>query len=424
MPLSQPVRGGQNTSGNSEQSRQTLRDIETMVQSSGVPQRLRNDGKHSTTSATSTPLISTESWVEISSQPSSSSLSSIGDEIVTTGLRVQHDPNSHRRRRAQGASTRIDMPTRQTSTSSQEEYEESESEEDHVMTSSNEHITPATRLLNMPQTQYDAASSDEDDDENATALGRRTDEPFTPQPNAFSHPPSSHRHRRSEPGSYFPARRNSNDRNPYASRRLPSYNQADHDAALRASLTTLLSIGAAAARGKRNQQNPSSTNIEPMGLRFVPESELVGPSTIPANTSRPLSPSTRARSSPSISSTEAVEKGKRKAGTSTTVKEKPRADKKRRKSTQVSVDGEEMLLSPTVFTWVVSAGVLVLFSVVGFGAGYVIGREVGRKEVLSGFQGASFSDSGYVQDVKASGGGLRRFKWGIGGGARGVAASA
>jgi hypothetical protein len=327
------------------------------------------------------------------------------------------------------SSPRANLSLRHTSTSSQEEYEESESEEDHVLTSSNEHITPATRLLNMPQQQFDTPSSDEDDDdENATALGRRTDEPFTPQPNAFSHPPSHH-HRRSEPGSYFPARGNSNDRNPYASRRLPSYNQADHDAALRASLTTLLSIGAAAARGKRNQQSPPTTNTEPMGLRLVPESELLGPSTIPANSSRPFSPSTRARSSPSISSQEAAEKGKRKAGTGTAVKsgEKIRTDKKRRKGSQVGVEGDLQLISPTVFTWVVSAGVLVLFSVVGFGAGYVIGREVGRKEVLSGFQGASFSNGGsYGQDVvkTSTGGTLRRFKWGIGSGARSVAATA
>jgi hypothetical protein len=39
-------------------------------------------------------------------------------------------------------------------------------------------------------------------------------------------------------------------------------------------------------------------------------------------------------------------------------------------------------------TWVVSAGVVVLFSVVGFGAGFVVGREVGRGEILSAGVGA------------------------------------
>ncbi|KAG9232009.1 hypothetical protein BJ875DRAFT_98905 [Amylocarpus encephaloides] len=399
-----------------ERSRQVGSDQGSLAQSSGVPQRLRNND---------------ESWVEISSQPSSSSLSSVGEDMFTAGLRAQHDSNSHRRRRVQGGSqARVNLLPRQTSTSSQEEYEESESEEDHVMTSSTENITRATRLLNMslPQSEMDGGSSDEDDnDENMTALGRRTADPvFTPQPNAFSHPPLHHHHRPSAPGSYFPARRQSSDRNPY-SRRQPSYNsQADHDAALRASLTTLLSIGAAAARGKRNQQNTANTNMEPMGLRFVPESELTGPPIIPANTSRPLSPSTRAKSSPSVTSEEAIEKGKRKAGSGTAVKsnEKVRTEKKRRKGMQVV--GEEALISPTMLTWVMSAGVMVLVSVVGFGAGYVIGREVGRQEVLSGLSGASISDSGIcgreMARSSAGTGTLRRFKWGIGGGARSIVA--
>lgn len=72
-------------------------------------------------------------------------------------------------------------------------------------------------------------------------------------------------------------------------------------------------------------------------------------------------------------------------------------------------------------TWVVSAGVIVLVSVVGFGAGYVYGREVGREEMLAGFQGSSFSEGGNCgKEIVRSGAGhagsLRRFKWGIGGG--------
>jgi hypothetical protein len=374
-----------------------------MARSAGVPQRLRNDGKSNLQqiSTSSTPLTISESWVEISSQPSSSSLSSIGEEIVTTGLRV--DPNSRRRRRIQpGAPSRIGLEARQTSTSSQEEYEESESEEDHLLTSSNEHILPATQL---PATIYSSDSDDDDDDENSTALGRRTADVFTPQPNAFSHPPSS---RAPVPGSYFPSSSTApQNPNPYVSnKRQPT----DHDAALRASLTTLLSIGAAAAKGKRAATNPATTNAEPMGLRLVPESELTG--TVQPNISHPLSPSTRARSSPSISSQEAIEKGKRKAAASG---EKT----KRRKKVAVSEVNEDS----TLFTWVLSAGVLVLVSVVGFGAGYVIGREVGRHEV-SGF-GISDGGSCGREVVKGgSGGSLRRFKWGIsgGGGARSVVA--
>jgi hypothetical protein len=407
----------QDAMAQSNQSRNT----DAMARSSGIPPRLRNEGRMSVPIPDAL-LIQQESWVEIASQPSSSSLSSIGDEIVTTGLRVQQDPNSRRRRRVQPAGPQH-LPPRQ-NTSSQEEYEESESEEDQVMTSSNEHVIPITTTS---RPEYDTGSDSDDDDENATALGRRTDagEPaFTPQPNAFSHPPSSHRS--SLPGSYFPPHAGSSSRPTYPSRNVSrqhsSYNpQADHDAALRASLTTLLSIGAAAARGlpKRNQPTNTMQTNEPMGLRFVPESELMGPAIPAANTIRPLSPSTRARSSPSISSQEAVEKGKRKAGTTKPSGEKTRAVKKKRMQTV----GEEAMISPTLLTWVVSAGVVVLFTVVGYRMGYIIGREVGRQEALGGINGSTIVDGGSCgREVVRSTGSLRRFKWGIAGAAKGIVA--
>jgi hypothetical protein len=401
-----------------------------MARSAGIPPRLRNDGKR--VLALSTRRLGAdedlpESWVEISSQPSSSSLSSIGDEIVTTGLRVQSDTRARRRRRAQGLG-HVVLEPRTTGTSSQEEYEESESEEDRVMTSSNEHVIP-TGSLSRPE--YDAGSDSDDDDENATALGKRTEAGpmFTPQPNAFSHPPSSHRQGQHTAGSYFPPHASS--RYPYqpsrvASRQHSAYHnhQADHDAALRASLTTLLSIGAAAARGlpKRNESmrgNNIASN-EPMGLRFVPESELMGPEPAIANTSRPLSPSVQAKSSPSVLSQEGAEKGKRKASLAKPTGEKTRALKKKR----MQVTEEESLISPTLLAWVMSAGVVVLVSVVGFGAGYVIGREVGRQEALAGLNGTTIADSSTCgrEALRGSTGSLRRFKWGIGGAARAVVA--
>jgi hypothetical protein len=403
------------------------RNTETMASSSGVPPRLRNEGM--TPSPSPGPRLTIEeSWVEIASQPSSSSLSSIGDEIVTTGLRVQQDASPRRRRRVQTGAPQSSLQQRQ-NTSSQEEYEESESEEDQVMTSSNEHIIPipTTRLSTVSHPEYDAGSDSDDDDENATALGRRTDvgeTNFTPQPNAFSHPPSAHRS--SLPGSYFPPHAGSGSRSSFpartVSRQHSSYNpQADHDAALRASLTTLLSIGAAAARGlpKRNQPTNTMMSQEPMGLRFVPESELMIPTIPVANTSRALSPSTRARSSPSISSQEAVDKGKRKAATTKPSGEKTRALKKKK----MQAMEEEAMISPTLLAWVVSAGVVVLVSVVGFGAGYVIGREVGRQEVLGGLNGSTIVDSSSCgREVARSTGSLRRFKWGIGGAAKAIVA--
>lgn len=311
--------------------------------------------------------------------------------------------------------------TRQAGTSSQEEYEESESESDRVMTSSNEQL-PAP--LRDTRQEYDMGSDSDDYSENATALGRRTEPAnpdFTPQPNAFSHPPSSQTGQGPlGPSSYV--RRSSQPNpscSPFPSPALPrtqrsSSSQADHDAALRASLTTLLSIGAAAARGLPKRQTSAPGGNEPVSLRLVPESEIMPPA---ANSSRPLTPSTRARSSPSISSEEAIalDKNKRKASASKPSGEKAQTRKKKvRLADGRMVENAETAMSPTLLTWVVSAGVLVLVSVVGFGAGYVIGWEVGRQEGLAGLNGSAGLGDGTScgREVVRGSGTLRRFRWG------------
>jgi len=414
MAHSQSSSSGHHIVDELEHNRQNSRNPPTMARSASVPQRLRNEG------------LFCESWVEISSRPSSSSLSSIGEEIITTGLRVQRESTHRRRRRQQpSAPSHHGLQAGPRSTSSQEEYEESESDDDHVMTSSNEHIPASTRFPTPGRGifRYNGSESDDNDDENATALAQVRDETtFTPQPNAFSHPPvSQNAQPQSAPDSYFPQTSlpSSQRRPPYSTRSgsrmqhtpynaLSPTHRADSDAALRASLTTLLSC-AAAARGlpKRGQSNlggqSTSNRIEPTGIRLVPESEIMGPSPL---SSRPLSPSTRAQSNPSVSSRDA-ESGKRKAvGSKASVQ--PRAAKKKKVGTV-----QEALISPTLLTWLVSAGVLVVFSVVGFGAGYALGKEAGRQETLGGFRGASLSDSTSCgKEVARSSGGLRRFRWG------------
>lgn len=45
-----------------------------------------------------------------------------------------------------------------------------------------------------------------------------------------------------------------------------------------------------------------------------------------------------------------------------------------------------MSVSPTLTTWVVGAGVLVLFSAISFTAGYTLGKEVGRFDTMSGIR--------------------------------------
>lgn len=367
----------------------------------------------------------------------------------------------------------------QAGTSSQDEYDETESEEDRVMTSSNEHIQPAASLQRQqtafrPSADLDSDVDDEDDDdddENATALGRPSNSPnFQPQPNAFTHPPSHHGHRhaassstRQHPPFSHPSMSQRSQPRAHRNFMSPSY-QADNDAALRASLTTLLSC-AAAARGlpKRDSElaGPSGTggigagvmpSSQPMGLHFVPESELMAegppaaaspipphlrqpPRTTGSNSSSSGPPSARSSNSSKdrgagagAGAAAAAEKSKRP---STPQTRPARAAKKKRTGADGGGGGDAMtattFISPTVLTWVVSAGVLVLVSVVGFGAGYVIGREVGRQEggaaafggVVGGGGGSanlSSSSSSCGRELaksSSSGGGtLRRFRWG------------
>jgi hypothetical protein len=83
------------------------------------------------------------------------------------------------------------------------------------------------------------------------------------------------------------------------------------------------------------------------------------------------------------------------------------------KKKRTASPAEETLISPTLLTWVVSAGVVVLVSVVGFGAGYVIGREVGKQEALAASVGSVNETASCGREVmRTSGGTLRRFRWG------------
>ena len=363
----------------------------------------------------------TESWIEVSSHPSTSSLSSTSTEdIITTGLQVQHYPNPNRRRRfsrngyrPRGGSARRGNVVE----GCQEEYEESESESDRFLSSSNEgplhQISPYDSPAPPASSTSEDASSDVEDDENSTALGTTTNhnQSFIPQPNAFSHPPQS-RSARYPPPSETRNPNNSNSR--AAASRQPGNSssdqrprghtpfnmispnhQVDHDAVLRASLSTLLSC-AAAARGlpKRDQPSPNATRqtnrTDPVTVRMVSESALMGEET---SGRRPA-----ARRKSTTSSTKSFsDKGKRKASTS---KDRREPRKKRRGS------GEE--ITPTLMTWVVSAGVVVIFTMIGFSAGYALGQEVGRVE-----PGAlSAGDGGVIAGGKEVGRGLRRLRWG------------
>ena len=144
-------------------------------------------------------MLLTDSWVELSSRPSSSSISSSDNDIVTTGLRIQDVTPLQTRRRKSQPQLQSHSQIRITGGSSQEEYTESESEEDHGLGSSIEQISSIARVAPVVIQRADLDTSS--DDENNTALGHAA--PFTPQPNAFSHPPVQTRTQYTN-DSYFP----------------------------------------------------------------------------------------------------------------------------------------------------------------------------------------------------------------------------
>ncbi|KAL6233976.1 hypothetical protein BDW75DRAFT_231529 [Aspergillus navahoensis] len=410
-------------------------------------------------SRSAAPLRSEDSWIEVSSQPSSSSLSSVAtaDDIITTGLRVQQtEPDYYhrrsRRRRVQRlaavTTAQVEYSSHEPS-SSQDEYEESESESDRVMTSSNEDIARP-----LPHAGDAVPSSDEDD--SSTALGMHiSSSPFVPQPNVFSHPPVSEgpSWTRSTERPYSDVstssrrtaiRRNSLANAPSSQRQSnqqhgpyniisPSYH-ADHDAALRASLSTLLSCAAAARGLPKSESQPAQSGdprAPPASFRLVSESvalgEEVNEEDAPSDMEIRTSPRLQRLKQPQ----QLVPPYSPRESSSTRTKRRTSASKDRGSShaaTKKSRRSATTESSSAVMTWVISAGVVVLFSAISFSAGYVIGREVGKLEASTGM-GSVLGDAG-VPGSRASAacgqeavrGGLKRFRWSPGSTVSGVVA--
>jgi hypothetical protein len=371
----------------------------------------------------------------------------VNDEIITTGLKVQHDSNARRRRRSRGASQfQIGHGYRATSAgggSSQEEYEESESESDRVLTSSTEGIGPSPlqhEVRRVSRITYSAVSSepmseqdgDDEDDDNATALNypRSIARSFEPRPNAFTHPPGTHPdgtavdqlHPSRRPSARTSAHRHSYPHHSPYSAVSPSY--PDHDEALRASLSTLLSA-AAAVRGlpKPGQPVPArpqggSTRVEPSTLRIVSESVALGERSEATEDTLPSAPSS---TSPKTSdTTSSMDKSKRKATSAGAARSSSKDRRTIKKARRIGPMLDEV--SPTLLTWVVSAGVVVLVSALSFSAGYAVGREAGHAEAVGqlGGVGAEAGRCGKeaASGISRAGMGLRRFRWGTTSGVR------
>jgi hypothetical protein len=334
-------------------------------------------------------------------------------------------------------------------TSSQDEYEESESESDRVMTSSGEgpyiaNILPRNAHASQAQAVHHAPN-ESSDDENRTAINYPIHTGgFTPQPNAFTHPPSvGHTRNASQPvpGSYFP----SPSSRPSTRRSLPSQDQpsishlpqnilspsynaaAHHDEALRSSLNTLLSCAAAARNlskpnakvlPQQNQPSARGNRVDPMSFRLIPESALPQQqsqqptATIQEPTFKPTlrRASTSTTSNSPSPATDRITKDlhltKRKSSPSKSRRSSP-AKKSRHASSS-----DPAAISPTLLTWVVSAGVVVVLSAISFSAGYSLGREAGRLEA-EGFGGGlvdlgSGREAGCAREVASRSMGLKR----------------
>lgn len=375
-----------------------------------------------------------ESWIDLTAQQpappadSSSHSHSPEPEHLNSTLRASNQRQVRRRRLtvSAGGPLLLNLPRRPSSidNSSQDEYDESESESDRVMTSSNEDIYHSTLASQMRRGEAFVSEDDteeeeeeeegDDEDDHATALGTGSNlQCFTPQPNAFSHPPSSlNRSSEPVPGSYFPAtgrtaqQASSRHSHPSESRRqthtpyttIAPSSTIDHDALLRDSLSTILSC-AAAARGhsKSQRTQPKRTDhIEPSTLRMVPESALLKP-----EHSASTNPS-----APTSSRSSSKGKGKRKATRSRSAsKDRQQGQYTTKKARRASNDALNNV-SPTLLTWCVAGGVVVLVSALSFSAGYVVGKETGRLQAATGLGHGSSSGSG--RTALKSGLGLRR----------------
>ena len=180
------------------------------------------------------------------------------------------------------------------STSSHDEYSESSTDDDDLPTShaprggrmSPRQVMRDTGLLRDTGLHFKSEEEEgeyeqdsHDDDENRTALG--VAQPvFTPQPNAFSHPPTAgagltprESRRLGEGGEGYFASQHPSARPRFGNVRASTHRAAS-DAALRASLTTLLSCAQAA----RSLPKRSLTGVErPTGERERERAGIQGP---------------------------------------------------------------------------------------------------------------------------------------------------
>lgn len=484
-----------------------------------------------------------DSWVEIASEPSSSSLSSAAnDGLEPSGPRLHRHPPVYAdargsairpRRRSHRAAVR--SPHRrihdrsaaglfalEADGSSQEDGYEGENESDRVMASSSEmpafasarngtdafggarlagqeYSSTLSGKSSRSTTEAESGQADGESDadyDNADLLDADIiPDPvagFTPAPHAFSQPSLLMVGRGSE-GHTAPSLQRAHvpsmaphsqpyqgsSKTLYHRHQHSPYNiitpahQVDHDAALRASLSTLLTCAAAARNfarppsggdgvpvniypskeTQRKARQPSSHTVVTHSLRIVPESALFGEeASLPAVTSAESSnteKSARSRNATATKSTltasKTLSKRKRAVGqdgvTTSAAPEGPsnymRTAKSSRSSsgnadlstknarpsgnaqlrstasmsssmledaahTDLMAASAALNITPTLLTWVLSAGVLVLVSAITFSAGFVVGRESAQTDFYDIPRGSGYNARGVASAYDAA----------------------
>lgn len=250
----------------------------------------------------------------------------------------------------------------------------------------------------MPMSSDGYSSPDDDDEESddeASASdsngGVRT---VFSSSHPAQHPGVSHR-RQTTPATSSGYSSGGNRSHAYAGFNSFAPNHAvDHDAALRASLSTLLSC-AAAARGlpKSSQsqimsgsqsQHQQGGRVAVDSLTLVREGSEPSSSANPAAKGRSLSiTSTSSSASRSPSSEQLVKKNEKPSSTERKRSGKSSSKSKRRSRSQtrgVSEESEVSLSNMSYMTLAISAGAIVVLSAITFSAGYALGKEVGKGE--------------------------------------------
>lgn len=341
-------------------------------------------------------MIEADSWIEVSSQPSDSQYTSSSDDhIITAGLRI-----SQTRRKRRGTARPTSRPQELLEPDSSSEDDDSEGEGEDM----------GTMIHSMTMSSDDYSSPDDDESDDEASASDTNGKVFS----SSQRPGVPYRRQTTPVASSAYNNRGSHAYSGYNS--FAPNHATDHDAALRASLSTLLSC-AAAARGlpksSLSQTLPGSQSQHQGGRVAVDSLTLVREGGEPSNSvnragkSRSLSitSNTTSSASRSPSSEQLVKKGGVKKSSSAERKRSGKSSSKSQRRSH-SEEGEMSLSNISYMTLAISAGAIVVLSALTFSAGYALGREAGKGEggLLSS---VSRSTEGRKAVVKGTGRSIR-----------------